>query len=215
MFKFCTVALTAICLLSGCVSIPDPIVIKEVKKIPSLPNPDIRPKKILLLFDFSLEYPYIPSGLVFSKEDNIDKTYGTVARILVKKIEDQGIQADYVLHSSPVTSPQDSSGYSHMLIERLDKLTAITSSKGGTTSSYRQWSATLLEVGNSSSPKLIYGQTYMSDGVACFSLVQYAKKEECKTKYIEHLLSHLSPIGITDGAMVTNQEQTPHSSGTR
>lgn len=200
MFQSISAIFFTIFLLSGCVSISDPVVFRK-QITPPVITADIPPKKVLIMFDFSLEYPYIPSGLVFSKEDNIDKTYGNVARILVKKIINQGVQADYLFHSTPTPLTQNYSGYSHVLIEKLDKFTAVRSNYG-TSSSYRQWNATLYEV-QGSSLKPIFNEGYMSDGIACFSISQYANKDLCKTKYIDFLFAHLTSIGLKNDSSVS------------
>jgi hypothetical protein len=185
-----------VCILTGCATIPDPVKYEEKSNVsPS----KIAAKKVLVIFDMSIEYPFLPSGLIYSKEDNINKTYGEVAKTIVKSINDQGIEAEYKIHSSKAPLQIPSEGYSHILIEKLDKFTNVSSDQGNYTQ-YRLWDAQLLELTSLSSGNhtVLFTQTYSSDGVSCFFITLYGNKPACQAKYLELLMSHLSPIGITN-----------------
>jgi hypothetical protein len=185
------ITISSLLLLTGCVAIPDPVVYSEK----FFPTSNARPEKVLLIIDISLEYPYLPSGLVYSKEDNMNDTYGKAAKVIVKKLADQGVNAEYILHTTQAPLSMPTSGYSHILVEKLDKVTNNTSYTESYLS-YRTWTATLLEISTAPPLKQLYYQIYTSDGVDCFSVKQYASKEQCQSKYIDLLLSHLSVIGI-------------------
>ena len=190
MFKLC-LSMCVVMFFSGCISVPDPVV--HLEKNITVTN--AHPEKVLFVIDLSLEYPYIPSGLVYSKEDNMNDTYGKVAKEIVKRMTEQNISAEYILHSSLVPMTLPTSGYSHILVEKLDRFVNHTSSAGSYLSS-RTWTAVLFEVTSASPLKQVYSQVYTSDGVDCFSIRQYASKEQCQSKYISLLLNHLVVIGV-------------------
>jgi len=197
-------------LLSACATVPDPVVFSKYPTQP-LATSNTPPTKILLIFDISLEEPFFASlpNLRFSKEELIERYYGPVAKGMIRSISEQGIESSYLIHYSqePVVLP--STGYSHILVERLVKLNETTSTRGyvtGKSHQNRVWSSSLYEKDGSSPLKLINTQTYMSDNAICFGIAIRANKEECKTKYLKLLLSHLSPIGVQDTVVLANEQ---------
>ena len=162
----------------------------------------------MVIFDTSAEYVYLPSGLVFKKEDNINKTYGEIATTIVKSVSNQGLDADFKIHSikAPLRVPTE--GYSHILLEKLVRFTYVSSQYGNHIQD-RLWEAKLLEVNNSLSENHteLFSQTYSSDGVSCFYAKLYGNKPACKAKYLELLMSHLSPIGIANKVVSLTPQQ--------
>ncbi|HSH72870.1 MAG TPA: hypothetical protein VK974_07420 [Methylophilaceae bacterium] len=183
-------------------NIPEAVVLSE-PKTQLVYETKVKPQKILLVLDFSLEYPRLAPNFFHSKESVIERSYGETGRLFVKRINEIGLSADYVLHTSPLPFQLTSSEYSHVLIEKIDRLTAVSSTKYGDYAKDRVWKANLIERNDSGKYHSIYTQIYTSDGVDCVltagymaSAITAPNMQGCKDKYIQHLLSHLSIIGL-------------------
>ena len=205
MIKITSTIPAVILFLSGCMSIPDPVVIGELNNAKNAQYV-AQPSKVLLIFDVSPYYYDLENSADAEKarkymDERVDASYGNVAK--------QGIKADYVIHSShtPINFP--TSGYSHMLVESLNSFT-----RGGHMLPSETWEANLFEMSDTSSRKPLFIQTYRSQSMACYGPQLLAKKEECKSKYIGHLLGHLSPLGITNKVVVEDPAQTQQPSST-
>ena len=192
-----TIIVSIILLLPACMSIPDPVKYEE-KNNASLSK--IAPKKILIIFDINIE-----SSIFAYEKHNVnmpwgEKTYGQVAKNLVNKINAQGIDAEYKLHTSPLPYQLPATGYTHVLIEKLLQFTNVRDSYGSNFVKSRLWNAKLLEIATPTSekPLALYEQTFTADGVSCWRGSLYANNADCQKKYIDLLMNQFTPIGITN-----------------
>jgi hypothetical protein len=188
----------SLCFLSGCATFNPPNVLAESKPVQTS---SIKPTKVLIVIDTSLEDKKTSGGVFVKKEEAIDRYSGKLGRTLVEKIKAQGINAEYLVHSSPLPYAIPDIGYSHVLVEQMIRITVTDY----TSYSDRVWTATLYEYDNNSK-KLIFSQSYVSDGIVCVGGAVGAVGDltECRIKYIEHLLGHLTSIGVTSNQPKTN-----------
>ncbi|HSH72869.1 MAG TPA: hypothetical protein VK974_07415 [Methylophilaceae bacterium] len=173
--------------VSGCASIPEPVIRSSQKQAPSKV---VDKPKILLVIDSTLENPYM-EGLFFTKEVGIQNSYGKVGAILVSRLAKQGIEADLVLHNQPLPFTLPDGGYSYVLIERLERFNVQSSKRYGDYVSGRLWKASLFDLTDPREHRLILDEVYSSDGVICVQGANIANQVPCKEKYLEYLLSHL------------------------
>ena len=178
--------------LSGCATIQPPNVLAESKPVQTS---SVKPAKVLIVVDTSLEDEKSYGGIFVKKEEAIDRYSGKLCRTLIEKIKAQGINAEYLVHSSPLPYALPDSGYSHVLVEQMIRFTVTT--REYTSYSDRVWTAKLYEYDNNSK-KLIFSQSYVSDGIVCVggTMGSVADEAGCRDKYIGHLLGHLQSIGI-------------------
>jgi hypothetical protein len=196
MFKYLVIIFTMLFFMTGCGTTPKPAVLSERSASPS-PLINFKPQKVLLIFDLRLIETHIGSHEYMAMQN----LYGSVAKIMVERIGAQGILSDYEIRdsSSPMLLP--SSGYSHILVENLISATQKGYSSASHPSSVsfitnQKWEGVLFETSKPPA-KLIYRQTYNSDAIGCFNTSLIVTDEvTCKKDYIEHLLGHLTLIGI-------------------
>ena len=183
----------SLCFLSSCATIQPPNVLAESKHVQTS---SVKPNNILIVINTYLEDAKTTDAVFAKKEEIIDRYSGGLGRALVEKIKAQGLNAEYLVHSSALPYTPPDNGYSHVLVEQLIQFTETTGQY--TSYSGRVWAAQLYEY-DKNSKKLIFSQSYISDGIICVGGAVGAVGDltDCRTKYIEHLLRHLELIGIT------------------
>lgn len=186
-------AALAIAVLGGCATIPDPKVFSERKEtVAPLPV-----KKVLVVIDLSLEFDSLPSGLAFSKDDNAKKMYEPVANAMVKEVRASGSEADYLLHTTKA-SLNIPAGYSHVWMQRLDRLTMATSTRGGTSIGSRIWKATIGQRQTAAAEKftVVFSSEYEADSPWCFMPPLIGNKDDCQKKYLATAVQQWQKSGL-------------------
>jgi hypothetical protein len=185
-------ATVAIAVLSGCATIPDPKVFSERKEnVATLPV-----KKVLVVIDLSLEFDSLASGLVFSKDDNAKKMYEPIASAMVKEVRASGGEADYLLHTTraSLNIPTD---YSHVWMQKLDRMTKTTSTAGSWVSN-RVWKATIGQRQTAAPEKftVLFDSEYEADSPWCFMPPLIGNKEDCQKKYLAAVVQQWQKSGL-------------------
>jgi hypothetical protein len=177
----------SLCFLSGCATIQPPSVLAESKPVQTS---SVKPTKLLIVIDTS-------------HAKTIDRFSGQAGRTLVEMVKAQGLVSESLVHSSPLPYKLPDSGFSHVLVEKMIRFTIVN----GQYTYYRDriWEANLFEY-DSDSKKLIFSQSYLSDGIICVggTMGSVGNESDCKTKYIDHLLGHLTSIKITPNQLNKN-----------
>jgi hypothetical protein len=191
-FKKKILSIACIFLISGCMSIADPIILSEKKEQQITARPL---KNVLVVIDISVEYPHLPSGLAFSKQDNMTKMYESLAKAMVTAVQKTGGNASYqlVFNGERLSIPSD---VSHVWAQTLIRLTKTSSSQGYYISS-RTWEGGIAQRSPSSSEFLrLFKTAYVSDGPSCFTISQYANRDECQKKYLDLVVRQLEKSGL-------------------
>lgn len=181
--------------LTGCETIPAPQTYSErTISTPSLPL-----RKALIVLDVNLEHRAVPSALLRHKDDILKDRYQALGAAMVEAVNAYGGEAEYVLHYSPVDPDFSKAGYSHVWLQRLEKMTAATySNLPGTFISWRIWRGVISERQEKSGQFApIYNVDYRADGPTCFTNLALASKEECRTNYINYVVEQLKKAGFT------------------
>lgn len=186
-------AALAITVLGGCATIPDPKVFSEQRESVAL----LPVKKVLVVIDLSLEFDNLPSGLAFSKDDNAKKMYEPVANAMVKEVSTSGSEADYLLHTTKA-SLKIPAGYSHVWMQRLDRLTMATSTRGGTSIGSRIWKATIGQRQTAAAEKftVLFTSEYEADSPWCFMPPLIGNKDDCQKKYLASVVQQWQKSGL-------------------
>jgi len=178
--------------LSACASIKDPKIYSE-KKEDFSPEPV---KKVLVVIDMGLEFDTLPSGLAFSKTDNAKRMYDPLGQAMIAELKKSGIEADYQLHLTKATLAIPP-GYSHVWIQKLDRLVHTTSSVGSYVSG-RIWKATIVQWQPPAPRKLTiaFRSEYEADGPQCFMPNTLANKDECQKNYLGTVVGQWQKSGL-------------------
>jgi hypothetical protein len=190
--KTMSFTLFVLVMTTGCITIPSPKVFSEQKGSGTTQPP----KNVLIVIDLSLEFDQLPSGVVFSKEDNAKKMYEPVAKKMVEEVKKTGAEASYVLHYTKA-SLDLSTEYSHVWLQRLDRLVK-TSNNAGYYISSRIWRGSIAQRQAKTDSKLtlLYNVEYQADGPRCFTVQVIANKDDCQKEYITTVLGQWDKSGL-------------------
>ena len=170
--------------LSGCSSAVKNYEYKVLSEeyVSDISVPNLDNKNILFVFDTHFESAYYNTP-----RENAVLTI--IAETIVKNIVEQGGHADHQLTSSAKFIVL--SKHNYILKEEVIKVA----------DDFRQWTAKLYDVSDKKAPKLLYQQLYSTKGaLRCFESNGFLvpPDEACQIRYIQHLLGHLSLIGISN-----------------
>lgn len=162
-------------LAAGCASVKEPVIGRE--RVAAKP---VQMQKVLVVVDYRLDSQAVgpTRAQVFLKTiygnlgqtmaDAVTAAGGTPTVIYVKEYGDD--------------KAVESAEYSHVWLQRVTHLMAITQSYV-TFSQNREWHSSIAHRATAGAPlSTAYEMNYQSDGVVCFSNILYANKEECRNQ---------------------------------
>ncbi len=185
---FLTVALPLLAAfaISGCMSVKDPRVATQTGSVDR--SVTERPS-ILVVFQVHLETKTFLSRAPAHAEG----LYRVAGAAFAKRIEALGGTVEYSVTSESTPPPIKPGAHSHLVVH---KLTQVSVDGYGNTWN-RSWDSSLFVLDKTPGSTQInraFNQKYSSDGIRCFSGSQYANREACQVKYIDHLVAQVAPI---------------------
>jgi hypothetical protein len=173
--------------LSGCMSVKDPSVGRHTGTVERSAT---TPPRILLVFQVPLEWERYSERT----GKHIEIEYNLAGKAFIKRIEALGGTAEYKIHTDKSTPTLHVQGFTHVAVHQITQL-IVTTSNGSVWN--RTWDLSLYAldgIGGNKGPRMMFNQVYAADGVSCFSNSQYANREACQVKYIDHLVAQVAPI---------------------
>lgn len=173
----CGASLVLAALAAGCMSIADPVTLAERKSAQPIPMKDV-----LVVLDYRLDVGV--TGRAGSV--HLDRYYNPLGEIMAEAVRAAGGTPTVVHVRNADQIPTATNQYSHVWTQRITSLTGYTG--GGFWADQRTWKVDIAHrqvPGAALSPA--YEMHYVSDGVVCFGLSQYANKEDCRNKLREQV----------------------------
>jgi hypothetical protein len=162
-------------MVTGCSTMKDPVVGSE--RLHAAPVPL---RNVLVVVDYRLEVR--ATGASGRRAEAQDAMYAPIGQMMGEMVTAAGGKPTIVHVRHEDELPRVSADYSHVWTQRVTRLVAVTRD-GITAGDQREWRGSLAHRASAGAALAnAYEVDYKSDAVACWTILVYANKEDCKVK---------------------------------